>query len=240
LPILGGGIWPVQWVDAGAKDLRYDAKVDYLLMAVETFARDQDSVAAQTRWKELIPDNAKQAVKDEAMKAVEQLRTDPNYGKYSQDLTAFGAAVGVPILPGAIVPTPEAKVEPTQPAKVEKTKAEAKPTDTLEAGQPTATVAPLDLLATASAAQTQQSPTGGTKSTSLLVPVLAVLCISTLIVGGVLVYYVFLRKKPGRLAPRPATATEGGATAVEGDTSQNRRRASRGWEWLNCSIHDHL
>jgi hypothetical protein len=215
LPILGWGLMPVQWVDAGPKDLRFDAKVDYLLMAVETFARDQDAVAAQTRWKELMPDNVSPAVQDEAMQAVEVLRTDPKYSMYAQDLTAFGAVVGVPILPGAILPTPGAKGESTQPAKTEKV---AKPTETVEAGQPTVTISPLNLLATASSAQTPASPTSTTKMTSLLVPILAVLCLSTLVVGGFLVYYVFLRKKPGRLPSRPTNSQQEATPGAEGET----------------------
>jgi hypothetical protein len=56
LVVLGWWWFPVKWVDAAPKDLRTDAKVDYLRMAIASYTKDQDIPAAQLRWTELGPD----------------------------------------------------------------------------------------------------------------------------------------------------------------------------------------
>ncbi len=51
--VIGWGIWPVTWTDAGPADLRPDARVDYLRMAIDSFAFTTNPEDAQRRWKEL-------------------------------------------------------------------------------------------------------------------------------------------------------------------------------------------
>ena len=53
LVVLGWGLWPVQWKDAAPSHLRQDAKVDYLCMAIQSFAKDQRADQAASRWQEL-------------------------------------------------------------------------------------------------------------------------------------------------------------------------------------------
>lgn len=55
LPILGWGLWPVKWYDAAPAQLRSDAQVDYLTMAIESYNRSSpgDVGLAKARWQEL-------------------------------------------------------------------------------------------------------------------------------------------------------------------------------------------
>jgi len=55
LVVLGWGLWPVKWTDATARDLRADAKVDYLRMMIESYAVNHDAAQAKARWVELQP-----------------------------------------------------------------------------------------------------------------------------------------------------------------------------------------
>jgi hypothetical protein len=55
LPILGWGLWPVQWVDASAEHLREDLQRDWLVMAINSYAQDQDVELARKAWDELGP-----------------------------------------------------------------------------------------------------------------------------------------------------------------------------------------
>jgi hypothetical protein len=51
--IIGWGIWPVEWVDAGIQDLRTDLQEEYVRMMIESYAYNLDSHSALTRWKEI-------------------------------------------------------------------------------------------------------------------------------------------------------------------------------------------
>jgi hypothetical protein len=53
LIVLGWGLWPVQWTDASAKQLRADAREDYLRMAIDSFAVNHDVPLARQRIAEL-------------------------------------------------------------------------------------------------------------------------------------------------------------------------------------------
>ncbi len=55
LVVLGWGLWPVHWTDAAARDLRLDAKTDYLRMAIDSFTLRKDILQAKWRWDELKP-----------------------------------------------------------------------------------------------------------------------------------------------------------------------------------------
>lgn len=52
---LGWGLWPVNWTDAAARDLRPDAKVDYLRMVIDSYTLRKDMLQAKMRWDELNP-----------------------------------------------------------------------------------------------------------------------------------------------------------------------------------------
>ncbi|HBX68907.1 MAG TPA: hypothetical protein DEH25_05865 [Chloroflexi bacterium] len=53
LVVLGWGLWPVQWTDAGPADLRADAQEDHLRMAIDSNAYKPDQEKAQRRFSEL-------------------------------------------------------------------------------------------------------------------------------------------------------------------------------------------
>lgn len=120
LVVLGWGIWPVQWKDAAPAHLREDAKVDYLCMAIQSFAKDQRSDLAATRWKEL---------GDTAADVLIKVNTT-NCPASQVDLLAFQTAVKSPVtLPQATEATGGAVLPVTTPGAVEPTAtaAEGKP-----------------------------------------------------------------------------------------------------------------
>jgi len=55
LVVLGWWLWPVNWTDAAARDLRADAKEEYMRMMVESYAVTHDAAQAKSRWTELQP-----------------------------------------------------------------------------------------------------------------------------------------------------------------------------------------
>ena len=53
LPILGWGLFPVQWTDASVEHLRADLQKDYMRMAIESYAKTSDATLANARWAEV-------------------------------------------------------------------------------------------------------------------------------------------------------------------------------------------
>jgi hypothetical protein len=53
LPVLGWGLFPVQWTDASVKHLRADLQKDYLRMAIESYSLNLDTNLANARWTEI-------------------------------------------------------------------------------------------------------------------------------------------------------------------------------------------
>ena len=53
LVVLGWGLWPVQWTNAGPADLRKDAQLTYLRMSIDSYTLTQDAAAAQQRFADL-------------------------------------------------------------------------------------------------------------------------------------------------------------------------------------------
>lgn len=51
--VIGWGIWPVQWYDAAVVHLRQDLQDDYLRMAIDSFARNNNQELAVKRFQEL-------------------------------------------------------------------------------------------------------------------------------------------------------------------------------------------
>jgi hypothetical protein len=87
LVVLGWGLWPVTWTDAAPAHLRDDAKVDYLCMAIQSFAKDQRSDLAATRWQEL---------GESAADVMIEINTS-NCPASQADLLAFQTAVNSPV-----------------------------------------------------------------------------------------------------------------------------------------------
>ena len=89
--VYGWAINPVEWTDADIPHLREDLKVEYLRMAVDSYAQNQDGSLAEMRWERL---------GEEAPKILENLEQSPGDVQVS-DISAFSNIVtGATILPG--------------------------------------------------------------------------------------------------------------------------------------------
>ena len=121
LVVLGWGLWPVQWKDAAPSHLRQDAKVDYLCMAIQSFAKDQRADLAASRWKEL---------GSQAAATLIEVNT-ANCPASQADLMAFQTVVKSPV--SVIQPTQATGTE-VQPTTAVGT---VKPTKTAATGKPT-------------------------------------------------------------------------------------------------------
>ena len=53
--VIGWGIWPVEWTDALPEHLNAQEKEEYLRMAIDSYAIDQDPIEAQQRYQSLKP-----------------------------------------------------------------------------------------------------------------------------------------------------------------------------------------
>src|SRR4030042_2647753 len=53
LVVLGWGLWPLKWLDAGPGDLQIDYQRDYLCMTIDSYIRNQDNDLVQLRWQGL-------------------------------------------------------------------------------------------------------------------------------------------------------------------------------------------
>jgi hypothetical protein len=102
LPILGWGLFPVQWTDASVKHLRVDLQKDYLRMAIDAYANNAGGgqpVAdlAVARWKEIgstAPDLLNELMMDPSV--------DPQKLVLFKNLVQSGTAVVVTTpVPGA-------------------------------------------------------------------------------------------------------------------------------------------
>ena len=56
LPVLGWGLFPVQWTNAAPNDLRQDLKQDWMRMSIDSYMRNHDKELAASRYQELGPD----------------------------------------------------------------------------------------------------------------------------------------------------------------------------------------
>jgi hypothetical protein len=83
LVVLGWGLWPVKWVDASPAFLRDDVKQDYLRMAIDSYAVNQDKSLAIQRW---------EGLGDAAPDVLKSLLQSPKATKLDQ-INAFAAAV---------------------------------------------------------------------------------------------------------------------------------------------------
>ncbi len=106
LPILGWGLWPVQWKDAEPKFLREDLKRDYLCMVIDSYARRGDVAEAAARF-ELLGDDA-QVVLEGILPGTCNLNEN--------DINTFRAAVMGPVVPKPITEVTPGQ-EPTEKPK---------------------------------------------------------------------------------------------------------------------------
>lgn len=103
LLVLGWWLWPVTWVDAAPRHLRADLRPDYLRMAIDSYAKNQDAGLAKKRYEDL---------GEYAAPLLNEIKAAP--GKtFPDDIAKFSVAVGV----GGQVAQPTAALgQPTSPA----------------------------------------------------------------------------------------------------------------------------
>ena len=113
--VIGWGIWPVTYYDAAPVNLRSDLKVDYLRMAIDSYAKTGDAVTAKRRYQDLGPD---------AATYLQEIKNAP--GKtFPDDITKFANALAMTApLPGAATTIPgTAAPNPTQSSALQPTMA---------------------------------------------------------------------------------------------------------------------
>lgn len=170
LVVLGWGLWPVQWVDASAKELREDLREDYLRMAIDSYSRNPDEAVAQRRLNEL-GDKAKETL--EKIKKENRNQDPAAIGVFDKILQSQTGEI-----PSAVTPEPQGTVaEGAQVTTPEEQAVTATPTE---------------------------EKTAGTRSN--LTVVLGLLCLLTLVVGGILAY-LFLFKGRGLRSSSDAGVT---------------------------------
>lgn len=82
--IFGWWLTPLEWTDAAPADLRPDARVTYLRMAIDSYASTTDAATAQTRWEDL---------GDAAATTLAEIELNPA-PQNPANIVAFKAAVG--------------------------------------------------------------------------------------------------------------------------------------------------
>lgn len=98
LVVLGWWLWPVEWTDAAPEDLRPDAQVDYLRMAIDSYALRQNPAEARVRF---------EALGEAAEDTLAAIQTDPVH-LTPEAIAAFAAAVQAsPLPPVGETPLPE-------------------------------------------------------------------------------------------------------------------------------------
>jgi len=86
--ILGWGLFPVEWTDASAAQLRADVREDYLKMAIQSYSLNKDPQMALERWNEL------GEIAPEVFKSVQ---LDPNLN--AEAVALFSNVVQAPMEP---------------------------------------------------------------------------------------------------------------------------------------------
>jgi hypothetical protein len=99
--VLGWGLFPVQWVNASPTNLRPDLQKDYLAMAIQSFAKSPDPLAAQQRWQEL---------GSGANKFLDEIRQEGNLPV--TDIDAYSAIVSQGVIPTVSGKAPTETAQP--------------------------------------------------------------------------------------------------------------------------------
>ncbi len=111
--VIGWGLWPVTYYDAAPVNLRSDLKVDYLRMAIDSYAKSGDTATAKRRYQDVGAD---------AATYLDEIRKAP--GKtFPDDITKFANALAVPAgQPGAVTTIPGTTApQATKPAGLQPT-----------------------------------------------------------------------------------------------------------------------
>jgi hypothetical protein len=92
-------VWPVQYYDAAVSDLRRDLQVEWMRMAIDSYAQNADALLAQQRY---------QAVGEAAPEVLAEVQQNPGSVR-PETIPPFAAAVGAPVaqitpLPGTPAP----------------------------------------------------------------------------------------------------------------------------------------
>jgi hypothetical protein len=99
LVVLGWWLWPVQWTDAGPSDLRPEFQEIYLRMAIDSYSRQPDPLAAQQRVQE---------VGSQALSILQNIQANPGKQDPTVIQTFITLAQGVSagqVTPGEATPT---------------------------------------------------------------------------------------------------------------------------------------
>lgn len=95
--VIGWGIWPVTYYDAAPVNLRTDLQVDYLRMAIDSYAKTGDVATAKRRYQDLGPD---------AATYLKEIQTAPGQ-TFPDDITKFANALALSgTQPGAVTTIP--------------------------------------------------------------------------------------------------------------------------------------
>jgi hypothetical protein len=95
--VIGWGIWPVQWYDAGIDNLRVDLQEDYLTMAIQVFSMNGNVQEAQVRWMEM---------GEQGPVILNSIAAAPPPGVTTDMINQFAIAVGAPPPSGVPGATP--------------------------------------------------------------------------------------------------------------------------------------
>lgn len=98
--ILGYGLFPVQWTNSGAFNLRSDLQEDWLRAAIDSYAVNQDANLATSRYNDLGSD---------APQVLAAVQADPGT-QDPQAISAFGAVVQAQASPPQTPPIPGARL----------------------------------------------------------------------------------------------------------------------------------
>lgn len=102
LVVLGWWLWPVDWYNASATELREDLREDFLRMAIDSYAISGDAQTAGRRWNEL---------GEYAPALLQEVVNDPQ-GMPVEIIQQFGSVVGSSVSGGPVQP---AATQPTDP-----------------------------------------------------------------------------------------------------------------------------
>jgi hypothetical protein len=187
LPVLGWGLFPVQWTDAAPNNLRQDLKQDWLRMSVDSYMRNHDKELAASRYQEIGPD---------VSNVLSTLGSDPKVNP--QDLQKFSqAVVGTNVQLGTGVPSVTVQPGTTQ-----------QPTSKPVGKGTVIPTIPLGIFNTTTTPAANTTPAPVKPSGISPIVLLVVFCVLALVIGGALVYVLLLRKRVNKGDPTAATKAQ--------------------------------
>ncbi|HMD87581.1 MAG TPA: hypothetical protein VKF38_00330 [Anaerolineaceae bacterium] len=188
LPVLGWGLFPVQWTNAAPNDLRQDLKQDWLRMSIDSYMRNHDKDLAATRYQELGPD---------ASNVLGSLASDPKVNP--QDLQKFSqVVVGTTVQNGTS--QPQLTIQPGVTGTKQLT--------STPVAKGTVIPTSIAIFNTTTTPEASSTPAASKPAGINPIVLLVVFCVLALIIGGALVYVLLLRKRVNKGAPTPATQAQ--------------------------------